>query len=86
MNTELIARLRTDPIFDNSTLGNEAADALEAAQPAPQVPMTEADIALAMASVKDPMQWGHLKPQKVKALLIEYTRAIEAHHNIGAKP
>ena len=48
--------------------------------------MTEGDIALAMASVKDPMQWGHLKPQKVKALLIEYTRAIEAHHNIGAKP
>lgn len=28
-HAELIARLRTDSIFDNSTLGNEAADALE---------------------------------------------------------
>ena len=29
---DLIARLRTDPAMDDTTLGNEAADALEAAQ------------------------------------------------------
>lgn len=30
--TELIERMRTDAIFDNTTLGNEAADAIEALQ------------------------------------------------------
>ena len=29
---DLIQRLRTDPCFDNTTLGNEAADALEKQQ------------------------------------------------------
>lgn len=32
MNTAIINELRTSPLFNNSTLGNRAADALEAAQ------------------------------------------------------
>lgn len=31
-NTKLMEKLRTDPALDNTTLGNQAADALEAAK------------------------------------------------------
>ena len=84
-NTELIAHarlnLRTSLAPTYITL---LADALEAAQPAPQVPMTDREIVGAWIRIADPIALGGALPRE--NAVREFVRAIEAHFGIGVKP
>ena len=123
MNTEVIARLRTWFKNIGHMLDKEAADALEAAQPAgepvaqraqnnrgrhdywdygetyngaimsenlylgptaPQVPMTDKEIAGAWISIPDPVALG--SKFNGSDAVRDFVRGIEAHHGIGVKP
>ena len=104
MNTELIARAREmkekydsqkGGSMTSALLGN-LADALEAAQPAPQVPMTEDEIqdAVTKAVRAGQLSWlGFKKDADGKFTipllsLSDYRliRVAEAHYGIGIKP
>ena len=87
-NTELIARLQT--AYERGTFAElrdcvkSAIPALEAAQPSPQVPMTDKEIAGAWISIPDPVALG--SKFNGSDAVRDFVRGIEAHHGIGVKP